>query len=205
MPRDVGRRLDLQAGVIARRQALESGLTRIDVDKMVRRGEWVRMLPGVYVSHTGCPTWQQRAWAGVLYYWPAALAGASAMRATVGPRWRPHDDAGPICVAVAAARHVHDRAGYRVRWLAKYDGQVLMHTHPPRMRIEEACLDLVIATPSKLDRVQVLADACQSRRTTPQRLLTALAGRSRVPDRSWIDACSATSLRAPGRCSNMDT
>ena len=76
----------------------------------------------------------------------------------------------------------------RVRWLANYDAQVLMHTHPPRMRFEEACLDLVIATPSKLDQVQLLADACQSRRTSPPRLLTALAGRSRVPDRRWIDA-----------------
>jgi hypothetical protein len=54
------------------------------------------MLPGVYVNHTGDPTWLQRAWAGVLYYWPAALAGASAMRVTAGPRWRQHDDAGPV-------------------------------------------------------------------------------------------------------------
>ena len=36
-----------QAGVIARQQALEGGLTKSDIDRLVRRREWVRVLPGV--------------------------------------------------------------------------------------------------------------------------------------------------------------
>jgi hypothetical protein len=165
---------------------------------MVRRREWVRLLPGVYVDHTGQPTWLQRAWAGVLYYWPAALAGVSALRATAGPGWRTNDDAGPIFVAVESARHVKPRTGYRLRWLSDYDRQVQTQTHPPRMRFEEACLDVVLATASPLTRIQWLADACQSRRTTPARLQSALSCRSRVRDRRWLEAVLADVAEGTG-------
>jgi hypothetical protein len=93
--REVARLLRDQAGVIARRQALDSGSTRIEVDRLVRRRDRVRLLPGVYVDHTGEPTWLQRCWGGILYDAPAALAGTSASRLIVGPGWRHHDDAGP--------------------------------------------------------------------------------------------------------------
>ena len=41
--------------------------------------------PGVYVNHTGELTWLQRAWAAVLFAWPAALSHDSALRAADGP------------------------------------------------------------------------------------------------------------------------
>jgi hypothetical protein len=110
------------------------------------------------------------------------------MRGVSGTGWRGHDVAGPVWVAVAARRNVQEREDYRVRWLARYEEQVLDHTHPPRMRFEEACLDLVVEAGSSLDRVQLLAAACQSRRTTAERLLGALSARSRVRDRRWIEA-----------------
>ena len=191
-----------QAGVIARQQALEGGLTKSDIDPLVRRREWVRLLPGVYVDHTGEPTWLQRAWAGVLCYAPAGLAGSSALRATAGPGWRPHDDAGPVWVAVGSGRNVTERPGYRVRYLVDFAEQVLSRTHPPRMRFEEACLDVVATTRSPLDRIQLLAGACQSRRTTAHRLLSALDRRSRMPDREWLRGV----LRdiADGTCSVLE-
>lgn len=74
--------------------------------------------------------------------------------------------------------------------------------HPPRMRFEEACLDLVAATRSELDRIQILADACQSRRTTARRLLQALARRARVPDRRWLE--SVLHDIATGTCSVLE-
>jgi hypothetical protein len=49
-----------QAGVIARRQALEAGLTDNDIRRRLRRREWVSVHPGVYVDHTGPLTWLQR-------------------------------------------------------------------------------------------------------------------------------------------------
>ena len=184
-----------QNGVIARRQVVAAGLTRNDIDRLLRRREWGRLLPGVYVDHTGVPTWVQRAWAGVLYYWPASLAGTSATG-------REHGDTEPIRTAVASGRNVGRRPGYRIRYLAKYDDQVLHHTHPPRMRFEEACLDGVLATASILDKIQLLAGACQSGRTTANRLTRALAGRARVSGRRFLESVLADI--ADGTCSVLE-
>ena len=54
-----------------------------DLARLLR--ELVEVLRGVYVEHTGPPSWQQRAWAAVLRAWPAALADQSAWRAFEGP------------------------------------------------------------------------------------------------------------------------
>jgi len=108
-----------QAGIIARRQALLGGLTSNDVRRLLRRREWVVVHPGVYVDHTGPLTWLQRAWAGVLYAWPAALCGESALRAVEGPGRR--KEAGPIQVAVAIGRQVADRPELTVRRMARLE------------------------------------------------------------------------------------
>jgi hypothetical protein len=44
---EIDRLLDLQDGVIARRQALACGLSAADVNRAVRRREWVAVHPGV--------------------------------------------------------------------------------------------------------------------------------------------------------------
>ena len=73
-----------QSGVVARRQLVAAGIVPGGIERMLRRRELVRFLPGVFVDHTGSPTWLQRAWAGVLCYWPAALSGTSSLRAAAG-------------------------------------------------------------------------------------------------------------------------
>lgn len=55
-----------QCGVVSRRQALDRGLQPNDLRRLERRRDLVRVLPRVYVDHTGAPTWLQRAWAAVL-------------------------------------------------------------------------------------------------------------------------------------------
>ncbi len=72
-------RLDLQHGVISRRQVLELGGADSDIKRLVRRREWARVYEGVYVNHTGPLAWGSRAWAAVLFYWPAALSHESAV------------------------------------------------------------------------------------------------------------------------------
>ena len=69
LPGEVRLSLLDQDGVIARRQAMALAVTKSDIDRLVRRREWMRVLPGVNVDHTGEPTWLQRAWAGPR--WPA--------------------------------------------------------------------------------------------------------------------------------------
>ena len=91
-----------QAGVISRRQVIGLGLTSTDINRNLRRRHWALVHPGVYVDHTGPLTWHQRAWAGVLFSWPAALSHDSAVRAGDGPGRRARDES---TIHVAVDRH----------------------------------------------------------------------------------------------------
>jgi hypothetical protein len=65
--------LDSQDGVIARRQALKSGMTDEAWEWRITSGRWRRLVPGVAVNHTGEPTRRQLAWAGRLHAGDASL------------------------------------------------------------------------------------------------------------------------------------
>ena len=180
--------LSRQAGVVSRRQVLLHGGTPGDIERMLRRREWVRVLPGVYVDHTGALSWQQRAWAGVLFHWPAALAHDSALRAGAGPGWRRYDDLGPVQLAVHEDRKVAPIVGYRVRRIVRFEEKVQWNLGPPRMRVEEAALDVAAERPTEFGAIEVLAEICQSRRTTAVRMLEVAATRQRLRRRRWLAA-----------------
>lgn len=71
-----------QFGVITRRQALRYGDTRSSLQHKLRRGgPWQKILPGVYVTHTGTVTPEQREMAALLHAGPGAVVtGAAAVR-----------------------------------------------------------------------------------------------------------------------------
>lgn len=162
--------------------------TPADLERLLRGRELVRLLPGVFLDHTGVPTWQQRAWAGVLHYGPAALAGSSTLRAVNGPGWRRYDDAGRIELMVGHDRRVAERVGYRVRRVRRFTAEVQWNAAPPRQRVEFAAIDVAQRAPDRLARIGVLADVCQTRRSTARRLSAALASRDRAVDRMWLEA-----------------
>jgi len=196
-----GELLDRQDGVIARHQALAAGLLPHDVRRLLRRREWVQVHRGVYVDHTGVLTWIQRSWAAVLWAWPAALWGESALRAAAQTDAGSEDEA----IHVVVARHrstlqppprvvVHrtQHLQSRVRW----------NVGPPRMRLEEAVIDAAIATGTDLDAIALVARAVQRRRTTAARLLRALEDRPRASRRRWLTAVLCDI--ATGTCSVLE-
>jgi hypothetical protein len=189
-----------QAGVVTRRQALVAGLTEHALARLVRRRELSRLHTGVYVDHTGEPTWQQLAWGGVLLCWPAVLAGQSALRAVEGPgstrRRR------TIEVAVALDRRPQGAATVDVRRMAHLDERAQWHMGPPRLRYEEAALDVAADAPSDMAALGELARAVQARRTTATRLLEALARRDRISRRAWMGSVLADV--AGGACSVLE-
>jgi hypothetical protein len=178
--------LELQSGVISRAQLLGCGAAPHDVKRLIRRRDLNELLPGVYMDHTGAPTWLQRAWAGALARWPAALSGASAIRSVVGPGWRGHDDLGPIELAVARHRTLIARDGYRLRHLTQFEARVQWSTSPPRVRLEDAILQVAADQTSEWQAIGVLTDACGSRRTTPARLLAATDALTRLRRRRFL-------------------
>lgn len=190
---DVDEALRQQSGVIARRQALDAGMRSHDIRRLLRRNEWARAHDGIYVNHTGPLTWLQRAWAAVLYAAPAALCLESALA-----------DGGPVIhVAVGRGRGVlAEPYGVRIHHLAHLQGRVLWNLGPPRVRFEEAVLDVACQAVSEFDAIAVLANACQSRRTTARRILLALDARPRIRRRRWLRAVVVDI--AEGTCSVLE-
>lgn len=202
MNEDVAALLAAQSGVVSRRQALAAGMHDHEVRRLVRRREWARVHDGVFVDHTGPLVWTQRAWAAVLAVAPAALCHGSALRATDGPGRRDQADHGPLHVAVDRKRSVVAPDGVVVHRLAHLDAKVLWHVSPPRLRVEEAVLDLAAEAASDFAAVSRLADAVQSRLTTADRIRAALQQRQRLARRSFLDGVLGD--LADGACSVLE-
>lgn len=191
-----------QDGVVARRQLLAlPGTDATAVNRMLRRRELVEVHRGVYVDHTGPPSWQQLAWAAVLWAWPAGLAGESAWRAFEGPGRR-RRDTDQLHVVVERNRRLAPPPEIVVHRRAGFEDLTLWNLGPPRLRLEEAVLDVALAASDELGLVAALADAAGSRRTTAQRLSEALALRPRVPRRALLVAVLADV--AAGSCSVLE-
>jgi hypothetical protein len=175
-----------QSGVVSRRQALGAGLGDHDIRRLLRTRQWAPVHDGVYVDHTGPLLWLQRAWAAVQLAWPAALCHDSALRAADGPGKRERDDAGPIHVAVDRDRAFVAPPGIVPHRLADLGLKAQWNLSPPRLRIEQAVLDVAAEAADDFRAIAVLAAAVQSRRTTADRVLHALHGRSRIARRPFL-------------------
>ena len=83
---------------------------------------WSVIHPGVCLTHTGDPTWLQRAWGGVLALWPAALCRESALRAEQS-RMSEIDD-GSIHIAGDRGRSPAPPRGIRLHRVTDFSGKV---------------------------------------------------------------------------------
>jgi hypothetical protein len=174
-----------QDGVISRQQVLDAGERPRDIQRRVKRREWARIHPGVYVNHTGPPTWNQLAWAAVLFYWPAALEGASSLHAFKVRGHEPRDGA-PISVCVDRTRTIRRRVGITVYQVARADSQCNMGLSPPRQSLEHALLS-VASRKKRLDAcIATVADAVQDGRTKVDRLRSALVERPKLRHRALL-------------------
>lgn len=171
-----------QSGVVARRQLLGLGCRPHDLERLIRRRVLTPVHPGVYVEHTGALRWPQRAWSGVLALWPAALCGESVLHDESG---EPRADA-PVHVAVGRQRRLVAPPGLRVHRVVRFEERVLWNRSPPRLRYEDALLEVASRADSDFAAFAVLADGCRTRRTTAARLAAALAARPRVHRRAWL-------------------
>ena len=136
-----------------------------------------------HVDHTGEPSWDQRAWAAVLWGWPSALSHSSALAVVEGPG-SPHRS-GVIEIAVVKDRRLLDRPGVVVRRSA----HVAARTHvaaPPRVRYDDAALDVVARLDRGDDVVAEVGRVVQVRCTSPERLLSAVRSRRRVRHRDLL-------------------
>ncbi len=154
------------------------------IERELRRREWTRVCRGVYVDHTGGLTWPQRAWAAILYYWPAATSHESALIAHGSRAPGPWDQL--IHVAVDQERRVLELPGVQLHRVSRLADVVQPNRSPARVRLEHSLLDVASASGRSSDAIAVLADACQSRRTTARRLVSVLEQRVNLPRRRFL-------------------
>jgi hypothetical protein len=174
-----------QGGVISRRQVIDEGGDDNLIERNIRRRIWRAMHPGVYVDHTGTPTEDQAALGAVLYAWPAALGGTSALAA----HGANVDPSRTITVAIDHARRVRAQPGVRIMRLKHLGRQVQWNRTPPRQRIEPASLYVAserLGLRGEAAAVAVLADVCQRRLTTVARLQGAIADLRYLPGRAFL-------------------
>jgi hypothetical protein len=173
-----------QDGVVSRSKAMTAGVREAEVRRLLSRRELVSIHRGVYVNHTGEPTWSQRAWAGVLATWPSALSHASALRAAEGPGSTRRQDV--IAVAIDRDRHIARPAGVTMHRSAHLEERVQWHLGPPRVRYHDAVLDVAASARTERDALAELARGVQSRRTTAGRMMDALDERLRTTRGRWL-------------------
>jgi hypothetical protein len=103
---------------------------------------------------------------------------------------------------VDVRRTVKDTDGVSVRRAARLRDRVRWSASPPRLRVEEATLDLATSCADEHDAFEHLARPVRARATTAQRLLDALATRPRARRRRWL-VDVLTDLR-DGSCSVLE-
>ena len=176
-----------QANVVSREQAQALGVSDRVVARLVRQQHWRRLTPGIYLTADVEPTFLAMAWAGVLVGGDRSRVGHLAAArlhglADVDPR--------VITVWVAHGRSVSQRPGFE--FLRERPGVRGRTTRgdPPRTNVEDTVLDLC-ASARPDDVVGWITLAVERRRTTDRRLLRALGGRRRHPQRELIEGLLA--------------
>lgn len=166
------------------------------------------MHAGVYLDHTGPPTWEQLAWGAILLCQStrdgvpeptsAALGNASALRAYEGAG----RTTSPVEVVVADERRVARRDGLVVVRSSGDLGTVRWHRSPPRVAYELAVVEVAARHQRVVDVAAELARALGSRRTTAERLRATLDTRPTLPGRRMVSRLLAD--LATGACSALE-
>jgi len=184
-----------QDGVVTWAQLVRGGLTGKDIAREVRRKELRRVHPRVYVNHTGPLRWQQRAWAAVLYAWPAALCWES-----VEPP-RKDDDEAPVHVAIDQSRRLEAPEGVTIHRMTKLTAHWFGGS-PPRLRLEDNALAMAHEAENELDVIAIIAAVASKKFVTAESLRAALARFPRLRRRRWIGALIDD--LASGSCSVLE-
>ncbi|GAA6526170.1 hypothetical protein IDVR_19660 [Intrasporangium sp. DVR] len=162
-----------QAGLLTRAQALTGGFTAEAIEWKLHRGQWVRVVPGVYLTTPGRDDWEMRAVAALL----GAGSGAALFGRSAGHAWglvKPEPQ--EIEVVIPAERRVRAPEGVVIRRSRTLTDRIHPTEWPHRVRAEHTVFDL--AQGGTFDRaVALAAKAIGLELATPEGLRAALQQR----------------------------
>ena len=163
-----------QHGVMARDQALSCGVSLATLSYRSRAGgPWPAILPGVYLTHTGTPSDDQRDMAALLYAGPlSVLTGAAALRrfdlAALGT--------GAVDVLVPASTQRRDAGFVRIHRTARLPERYCVAGKVRYVLPERAVADAARGLADIGDVRAVVAGAVQRRRCRIEDLAEELEG-----------------------------
>ncbi len=179
---------EAQAGAVSLCQIVAVGLTRASLRAQVTAGRWQRVLPRVFVLHSGPIRRRTQIWAVLLY----AGVGAVASHETAAELWgllnRPAGVGDLVHVTVTPAGRVQVQRGVRIHDAARLPTSRHPSVAPPRTRVEDSLLDLADASTHLDAVVGWVTQACQRRRTTTGLLWVALDRRKKIRWREELHA-----------------
>jgi very-short-patch-repair endonuclease len=181
LPEDCRQLIELQRGVFARWQAPAVELKPTTIDSLLRTGRWQPLQWGVYATFTGEPSREAELWAAVLRAGPQAVLSHQTAAELDGLTSRRSE---AIHVTVPDGKHVPQIPGIRLHRSERLAEARHPSRTPPRTRLEETVLDLTQTARNIDGAFGWLCQACGSRLTTPELLLTAMDRRRKM---RWRD------------------
>lgn len=169
----------MQDGVAGHAQLAAGEVTKVDIERRLRRKELRRIHPRVYVDHAGPMTWAQRAWAAVLYAEPAYLCWTSLEE----PRGR--DDGAPIHIAIDHARRISPQDGIVIHRMKSMEQRAYGGV-PPRLAVEDNALAMAHDAKREIDAIARLAEVASRKYVTAATLRAALDRYPSVRRRSLL-------------------
>jgi len=159
-------------------------MTRHAISAKLDGGRWQRLHAGVYAAYSGRPARDSLMWAAVLEIRSGAVLCHQTAAELHGLTEARDGDA--IHVMVPRGRPAGPLKGVVIHYSRRV--QIARHPvlEPPRTRLEETVLDLAQAEVSPARAIGWILTACAGRRTTPDRLQTAMAARRRMRRRTML-------------------
>ncbi|WP_134324834.1 hypothetical protein [Cumulibacter soli] len=177
VPLEIHRIIAAHHGVVRRSELLAAGLSQRVLTRIT--ADWKRVAPATYVAPGPHDLWLQK------LYVALAICGedASAWGATALALWGLGERPGHIEVLTHRHHRIH------LPWLRprRDDGGLrrVLPLDPPRVCVEDAVIDAA-ASGRPDEALAVVSRVLQERRTTPERLLAAVATRRRLRHRSLL-------------------
>jgi very-short-patch-repair endonuclease len=165
-----------QDGVVTRRQLLAEGITDGQIRARLKSHRWRAIYPGVYMTLDERPSALAMTWAAVLRAGPGAVAGPRTSLWLAGAYDEPP---ARLDVLVPDGRTAPGNVPFQVRRCRHLPARVHPAARPPRLRVDDAVLDLCqqITRPDLV--VDLVIRVVQRRLTTASRLRERTARRRR--------------------------
>lgn len=177
-----------QCGLVTRRQLLDAGVTRKQIETQLTARRWQRVHPGVLATFTGPLPRDAVLWAAVLY----AGEGAALSHQTAAELHGLTEDVDDtVHVTMPAERRVRSRRGVRIHYAHRLPRTRLGWRVPAVVNVNDTVLDLVDVSVRPKEAIDWVTRACQRRRTNPDRLRVALAQRKKIRWRGMVEGALA--------------